>query len=240
MKIAALIYARLDSSRLPGKALTRIGDRELLGHVIDRLKNCTNITQSIVATSNRRVDDKVADYANLQDVNVFRGSLNDVLGRSIACAEHFGLDAIVRVCGDSPFISGTIVDRIISTHVEAKPDITTNLFPRTFPSGVSIEVINTSTLKNIAGSQCSDDDKEHVTTHIYKHPEQYQIINYSSGLEIQEETPLTVDNPNDLVQANWLIKRLTETGKDPGDLGAVLKLAREWRKMSPVKGKAAS
>ena len=240
MKIAALIYARLDSSRLPGKALNRIGNRELLGHVIDRLKKTINITQSIVATSNRRVDDKVADYANQQGVNVFRGSLNDVLGRSIACAEHFDLDAIVRICGDSPFISGSIVDQIILTHLETKPDITTNLFPRTFPSGVSIEVINTSTLKRIASSQCSDDDKEHVTTHVYKHPEQYKIINYSSGLEFPKETPLTVDDSNDLVQANWIVKRLVDLNQDPGDLNAVLKLAREWRDISPAMGKAAT
>lgn len=239
MRIAALIYARLDSTRLPGKALTRIGNRALLGHVIDRLKSVSNIGQTIVATSSRNVDDSVAEYANRQGVNVFRGSVNDVLGRSLACAEQYELDAIVRICGDSPFISGPIVDKIIATHLEEKPDITTNVFPRTYPSGVSVEVIDTNALKQIDAVDCSEDDREHVTTYFYNHPERFHIINYASGLVIPSATPLTIDHPNDLVQANWLFNRLAEENSDPGDLGAVLKLAREWRQMSPATGKAA-
>ena len=52
----------------------------------------------------------------------------------------------------------------------------TNVFPRTFPSGQSIEIIKTSTLgKNLRFF--SKLDKEHVTRYFYNNSKKFKILN---------------------------------------------------------------
>ena len=58
MKIGAIIFSRMDSKRLPGKALVKIGGRPMLGRVIDRSK-CTMTDNIIVATSFREIDNEI-------------------------------------------------------------------------------------------------------------------------------------------------------------------------------------
>ena len=56
----------------------------------------------------------------------------------------------VRISGDSPLIDPKIIDKAIKiSHKQGKYDIITNVFPRTFPKGQSVEVIKTSILKSI-------------------------------------------------------------------------------------------
>ena len=61
MNKGVIIFARMSSSRLPGKMLKKIGNREILGHVIDRAKLIKTKAQLVVATSNRKDDDVLAD-----------------------------------------------------------------------------------------------------------------------------------------------------------------------------------
>ena len=54
----------------------------------------------------------------------------------------------VRVSGDSPMIDPKLIDKAIKISKKTKGhDIITNVFPRTFPKGQSVEVIKTFTLK---------------------------------------------------------------------------------------------
>ena len=50
MSRGVIIFSRMDSNRLPGKALIDICGRSLLGRVIDRAKNIKGAERIIVAT----------------------------------------------------------------------------------------------------------------------------------------------------------------------------------------------
>lgn len=238
MKTGIVIFARLDSSRLPGKALKSFAGRTMLGHVIDRVLGAKLADVVTVATSDRDVDDGVAQFAAAANVAVFRGSVDDVLARSIACAETYGLDHLVRICGDSPFMDPRLIDRIIAIHHEHGADVTTNQHPRTYPAGLSVEVLTLDTLRRVAAMTDDPAHHEHITSFIYGHPNDFTIHNVDSTLTELEKTPLTVDHADDLVQANWIGRRLREDGRDLGDMDAVLALAREWRQTMPVGKKA--
>jgi spore coat polysaccharide biosynthesis protein SpsF len=160
-----------------------------------------------------------------------------VLGRGIACAEAFKLDALGRICGDSPFIAPALIDDMIDVHREANAEVTTNLHPRTFPAGMSFEIIGNRALQRLGRLVTDPYDREHMTPFIYEHPGKFRIHNVSSGIEGSEKMPLTVDSADDLVQANWLMRRLRENGQDV-TLENVLALAREWRETNPVENKS--
>ena len=113
MKTGIIILSRFDSRRFPGKALTPIAGRELLGRVVDRMRKVRNADALIIATSNRTVDDPIVQFAQKDNIECFRGDANDVAGRCHACCQDFKLDHFVRVCGDSPLIDPVLVMKLI-------------------------------------------------------------------------------------------------------------------------------
>jgi len=236
MTVAAVIFSRMDSTRLPGKALKPFAGRALLGHVIDRALAADEPDVVIVATSDRARDDAIADFAGNEGAAVFRGAAMDVLGRAHACAEAFGLSALGRISGDSPFISPDLIDRMVTIHAEGSAEVTTNLHPRTFPAGMSFEVVAIEALSRLAGLTDDPRHREHVTSYVYEHPDQFVIRNVTSGLDQWEGLPLTVDSADDLVQANWLLMRLRDAGQAM-TMENVLGLAKEWRATNPVANK---
>ena len=101
--VGIIVFVRYDSRRLPGKALCGLGGRPLLGRVLDRARLVPGGHPIVVATSDRAVDEPVATFTRSENVEVFRGSADDVAARALACAEAFGFVSFARICGDSPF-----------------------------------------------------------------------------------------------------------------------------------------
>ena len=60
MNILALIPARMDSSRFPGKPMAKIINKPMIGHVYERVVLCNLLTKVAVATC----DNEIADYIN--------------------------------------------------------------------------------------------------------------------------------------------------------------------------------
>jgi spore coat polysaccharide biosynthesis protein SpsF len=222
LKIGTAIFSRMDSNRLPGKALTDIAGRPMLGRVIDQLRTCDPL---IVATSNRDLEAPIVNFAAGEGVAIFRGSDTDVLGRAADCTRYFGLDALVRISGDSPFIDGTLIERMVEEHRSVVPDITTNVFPRTLPPGMSVEVISTSVLHRLLGMTKNSEDHEHVTKYIYGNPEKFHIHPVTFNKESYDKIHLAVDTQHDLDRAIWIAENTTDVSLD-----RVTELAREWDK----------
>lgn len=227
MGVGLAIFSRFDSRRLPGKALLAIGGRPLLGHVVDRTRKLAGAVRVVIATSERAVDDPIAAFARANGVDAFRGSCDDVLGRALDCALAFGFDHLVRISGDSPFMDPALIERLIRIHLAERPDLTTNVFPRTFPAGLSVEVVSRTALETAAPAADAR-QREHVTPFFYEHPERFRIRNEISGIEGWDEVSLTVDTPDDLEKARWIAAALADGG-DAGSIGTIVELARSWQ-----------
>jgi spore coat polysaccharide biosynthesis protein SpsF (cytidylyltransferase family) len=204
----AIVLARMDSSRLPGKALAMLGGRPLIEIVWERTR-LANIGPVALATTNRAVDDPLADWAKSRGASVFRdsGSTDDVAGRLLRAAECLApeLSWIARINGDSPLTDpGLLRDglRLAAPGI----DYVTNLTPRTYPYGVAVELIRVDTLRELAAAGLTAREREHATlalrerlprTHIARLPE------CPLGLA---ELRLTVDEPGDLQRLERIVK----------------------------------
>ena len=62
-KLPILIFARMNSKRLKGKMLMKIGKKSLIFHIIDRVKKIKNKKNIILATSNKKSDDNLVKEA---------------------------------------------------------------------------------------------------------------------------------------------------------------------------------
>ena len=121
-RIAAIVQARMSSSRLPGKSLTKIAGRPLIWHVVHRLKASRRISEIVLATTVNPADDVLADWAATEGVACVRGSEDDVLGRFALAAEACDPDIIVRVNADAPLIDAAFVDAMIDAMIAEDAD----------------------------------------------------------------------------------------------------------------------
>lgn len=110
MRTAIFITIRMDSSRLPGKTMCPILGKPVLEHIVQRAKLAGEFDEIIVCTTERAVDDQVAERADRLAVKVFRGSLEDKLDRWNRAAGAYGIDYIVTFDGDDLFCEPELLD----------------------------------------------------------------------------------------------------------------------------------
>ena len=79
MKTAAIVQARMTSTRLPGKIVRPILGKPTLELLIERLRRAASVEQVIVATTSNATDDNVEALCRSIGAGCYRGSEDDVL-----------------------------------------------------------------------------------------------------------------------------------------------------------------
>ena len=170
MKTAAIVYSRSDSTRLPKKAFLPLGQISLISHVL--LRSCKlNVDQIILATTNRSCDDeyeqllKSDELKGVKNINIFRGSCDNVVKRTIDALAANQIDRFCRINGDCPFFPYNHINNFIDNK---KFSFINNIRYRSFPYGISIEILDTEFYLNNS-KNVKKEYQEHVTQHLYKH-----------------------------------------------------------------------
>ena len=192
-----VIQSRMSSTRLPGKMLMDINGRPLLGRVIDRVKAAKEVSKLIVATSISREDDEIEQFCFNEKIKYYRGDLKNVYKRFKEIVTLEKADSFVRISGDSPLIDPEVIDLAINNYNNEDCDLLTNIFPRTFPKGQSVEVISSKAFTQIDETKLTLDQKEHVTKYFYDNVDDFSIKNFESSEEYQNIN-LCVDTLTDL------------------------------------------
>ena len=206
----AILQARMSSTRLPNKVLKKVNNKELLAYECDRILKSKKIDKLIIATSNDSSDDLIQDFGLRTNIEVFRGSLDDVLSRYYMCVKRFKDKKniaklnIIRVTGDCPLIDPQVIDEVIETFEEGKYDYVSNTLIPTYPDGMDIEIFTYEALKIAYNKATLKSDREHVTLYI-RNNEQFKKINHKAKNDFSH-LRLTVDEQSDFD----LIKNILE------------------------------
>lgn len=227
MTTGLVIFARFDSVRLPGKALADIAGQPLLGHVINRARVVAGALPIVVATTDRDTDDPIVAFAREENVEVFRGALNDVADRALECADAFGFDAFARICGDRPFYDPVLLGDLIEVQARRALDLVTNAQQKTYPPGLTAEVVATAALRRVLAASSDPEDREHVTRYFYTHPESFRIVNVVAPQKFAPDLSLVVDTPNDLERARWIAGH-TAGAATAAPVFEITSLAEQW------------
>ena len=198
MNIVATIEARMTSSRLPGKVLLPVNGKPMLEYLVNRLKQVTSIDRIVLATTINQTDDQLVEFAAKNDISCFRGSEDDVMLRVIGAAESVGADVVVEITGDCPVIDPLIVEQTTQVFISNECDIANNCFIRSYPDGMDTQVFKLEAL--IRSAAMTDDplDHEHVTLHMYNHPELFRQVNLVAPPDLYwPELGLTLDERKD-------------------------------------------
>ena len=205
--ICCIIQARTGSARLPKKVIQKIdNDLTVLDYVIDQVKYSQKIEKIIVATTNLIEDDLICKYANLQKIECFRGSSEDVLDRFYQCAKKYSAKTIVRITADNPLIDPNIIDKIINEY--NKCDFITNTLERTFPYGTEVEVFSFVSLEKAWENAKKPSEREHVTPFIRNPKNKFVLKNIKNQKNISNFR-YTVDKLEDLQLVKEIIKNIS-------------------------------
>ncbi|SRR5581483_1684301 len=200
----AVVQVRMDSARLPGKALMELCGRPLLGRVVDRVSSAKAVSRVIVATSTSSSDGGIAAFCAREDIRCYRGPLDDVAERFRQVVNLEVAEAFVRINGDSPLIDPALIDQAVKYYKQEECDLVTNVLVRTFPKGQSVEVIRSSVFERLCGLLTNPDQKEHVTKAFYDNPNDFRIVSFTSGMNAGAVN-LSVDTADDFMRLEKLI-----------------------------------
>ena len=115
MKTIAFIEARMNSSRLPGKVIKKLGYDTVIGVLIDRVKKAKNIDKIVIITSKKKENDKLVKLIKKKKVSFFRGSELNVYRRFIEAADKFRTKIAIRLTADNPLVDPKMIDSMIIT-----------------------------------------------------------------------------------------------------------------------------
>jgi len=154
--------------------------RPLIWYVIRQVKKAKKVKKIILAIPKGKKDKNLYLYLKRIGIEIYRGSEKNVAGRIVSAAKKFKANLFMRISGDSPLIKPSIIDRCIYLQKKfVDYDLITNVFPRTFPSGQSVEIIKTNIIeKNI--KKMKKKEREHVTLFFYKYYNKFKIKNFIS------------------------------------------------------------
>lgn len=220
MNIGIIIQARMGSTRLPGKILKKFsGEDTLLETLLSNLHKVG--VKVIVATSINENNDELEVFLKNKGELVYRGSENDVLDRFIKAAEENGIDGIIRICSDNPFMDWNGVVQLVEKSKSSNADyigFRVNDTPSILTHfGFWGEYVTLNALKRVAATTPEGSPAhEHVTFHVYKHPEEYKCewIQCPEFLQGRDDIRLTIDTPKDLVNAQQVYAKLKEKNED--------------------------
>jgi sialic acid synthase SpsE/spore coat polysaccharide biosynthesis protein SpsF (cytidylyltransferase family) len=236
MNIGIIIVCRFSSNRLNGKILKEIQGRTILSYIVERVQHAAPKKQIVVATSSDETDDQIELYCHRAGIDCFRGSLENVSERFLTCAESRSWDYAVRINGDNLFLDIKSLYAMLAIAEINQYDFVTNIPGRTFPYGMSIEIVKVDFYRNVFSNFETSDHFEHVTSYLYENSElgnRYTYINRvcpeASGFD------LAIDTLEDLNLATKIISNSDIPFSTLG-LKEIYNLATSEIKCSPWKG----
>ena len=171
------IQARMNSVRFPGKVLYRLKGKPMLEYLLDRMSLSRELDQWVVLTSIESTDNPIVSYCQERGVPYFRGPLDHVAKRFKDAIDFFKPSAFVRITADSPWMDPVLVDEMMRVFRKDEYDFLSNVRERTFPKGMSIEILSAPFFLRHFSEIQDPSDQEHVTSFF-----QRRFSEFKSGL----------------------------------------------------------
>ena len=192
----------MNSNRLPGKILKKIGIKPSILHTVDRLKLVQKLNDVIIATTINKKDDILINLCKEKKITYFRGSENNVLSRVLNAAKKNNIDIIVEITGDSVFLDYKLIDKAINLFLKKEYDFVANCVKKPmYIAGFDVRIFRTSKLEEIKKKITDKSDFEHVSSYFWRNsnffkikhiqaPKKYNSSKYFLGLDTNEDLKL--------------------------------------------------
>jgi len=205
LRIVPVIFARLDSRRLPGKVLEPLlGGKSIVEELLVQLRDLrqrrTQFASPIIATTDRAVDEPIVRTAAAMDVSVLQGDSLPLM-RLGEVSRLYPQDWLWRLNADSPLLLLNLIEKAVEVLARNNGiEAVTNLAERSFPYGVSLEMFRAGVIRNIDTEKVSPQACEHISPVLKDIPQEkiQNIVADDLGLpRFAADVRLTIDNVED-------------------------------------------
>ena len=203
MAIRFIIQARTSSTRLPKKVLTKIGNKTLVQHIIERLSSLKAKYSFDFIFAIPVGDNELIEHLGSFNINYSEGDEYNVLSRFLAASRDLkDSDFIFRLTCDNPFVDLKSIAQLIEYSQERRFDYSYGL---DLPLGMGTELIRLGALREQKNHKLEGRHKEHVTLFIKENPKLFRIepiqlkhIENVCGSIDKQKIRLTIDEILDL------------------------------------------
>jgi len=162
---AIVLQARIDSSRLPGKALLLLDGEPLIFRVMEALNHVKAGVRILACTEDSFYEfEPLAKKAGFQ---IYAGPKDDVLERYCQVIRKFRITRVIRATGDNPFVFADASDAINNEASSLNADYAGFL---NLPYGAGVESAAASALLRAADEASQTSEREHVCPYLYNNP----------------------------------------------------------------------
>lgn len=197
-KVLAIIVARMESSRLPNKAIKNINQKPAIEHLFERIsiaKKKGFIDTIAFCTTNLPIDETLIQIAKKYDFKIYRGEIKDVLSRMmLAINDNNDHDIVVRITGDDILIDPDYLNKTIQYHNKRNAQYTD---AKSLPSGTDVEVFQKELLKTIYDLSEDRSGSEYLTNYVTDNKDQFEIASLEVTPKHNQKLRLTMDTPED-------------------------------------------
>ncbi len=209
--IAAVVAARMKSSRLKQKAILPICGMSSIERCLDNCSKFPFADDVVLATSTVEEDAVLGEYTLKGRAKFWQGDPEDVISRYLGACDAYGIDMIFRVTGDCPVVSPEIAEFLLHAHMAAGADFTE---PREFAVGSNCQVYNVEALRRVVQLVGKADYSEHMTLYMTNNPSLFKVNFVDLPPELVRDYRLTLDYQEDLDMFNALYEKLEEQDLD--------------------------
>ena len=172
-KVVLIVQARMGSKRLPGKSILPLAGEPMIGRILERIIRCNNTDDIILAVPRNKENDILEKIGKKYDINVYRGSENNILERFYKAALKSNADYIVRLPADNATPEPKEIDKIIDHHLKLKRrGFSSNLssfFDSGYPDGIGAEIFDFSLLEESYFKINNQEKLEHVHLNFFNY-----------------------------------------------------------------------
>ncbi|MDR1469706.1 MAG: NTP transferase domain-containing protein [Spirochaetaceae bacterium] len=218
---AVVVQARLDSSRLPGKALLPLGGKPLLGRVLEALRAVNADRYALACPA--ECAEAFAPLAEQNGFAIVTGPKDDVLARYCNAVRTLHADRVIRATGDNPFVFADAANMLHNEVSGADYAAYHGL-----PYGAGVESVAAEALLRAEREAVLPNEREHVCPYLYGHGELFMLHRPLAPLQWRRPgIRLTVDTEDDYQRALRLGEKLSEHGVFPVYTGEEIIAAAE-------------
>jgi spore coat polysaccharide biosynthesis protein SpsF len=202
---ALILQGRLDSTRLPRKALLPLGEKPMIHRAMEALKTVAADIHILACP-----EDSVAAFEPLAASAGFvlmAGPKEDVLGRYCAVIRRSGAEWVIRATGDNPFVFADAASALLLEGRSLGADYAAY---SALPYGAGVELARSAALLRAGAEAVLGPEREHVCPYLYGHDELFRLHRPLAPLRWRRpDIRLTVDTPEDYDRARRLYQELS-------------------------------
>lgn len=177
--VAAVVQARMTSSRLPGKVMMPLAGVPLIRRTVERVARIAGVDRVVVALAYGAAHDPVAAALAGLDAMIVRGPEHDVLARTAAAVRASGAATVMRITSDCPLIDPAVSASVLQAYLAGSAAgiyYARTAFDVGFPLGFDTEVFAASSLYAAEVEAKDPYEREHVTPFIWRRPDRYPSV----------------------------------------------------------------